>query len=426
MKLFPYGHITHPEWRMAVALVVAQIRGRMAQGDYARTPALGLVYFSDHFGRHAEALLEALQDEFPCVSDWAGSVGVGVMASHAEYLGDPTLSVMLLDLPASTYRIFSGIAPLPVAAPGVDFSAHSALVHADGGLPDLGELLRELAERTSAHQLMGGTSSGIVAPLQVAWSKSQAPAHCGVFQGGLSGVAFDADAGVVMGFTQGCQPVSERMRITAQHDNVVLALDGRPALDVLEDVMLVSLEANPELATRKMRHIQIALESAGQPAPIHADQIAAGAHVRLLAGVDVARRGIVLSESALSQKYLTFCQRNLSAARADLLRMCSELRESLSPQGTVGVLADADIDASLLQPHALSLAQQGERAIVGAVYVSCVGRGGPYFGGDHAELALLHRVLGDVPLIGFFSNAEIAGQQLHRYSGALLVFTQAV
>ena len=30
MKLFPYGHATHPQWRMAAGLVLAQLRAHMA------------------------------------------------------------------------------------------------------------------------------------------------------------------------------------------------------------------------------------------------------------------------------------------------------------------------------------------------------------------------------------------------------------
>ena len=35
MKLFPYGHATHPQWQMAGALVLAQLRAQMASPEYA-------------------------------------------------------------------------------------------------------------------------------------------------------------------------------------------------------------------------------------------------------------------------------------------------------------------------------------------------------------------------------------------------------
>ena len=387
---------------MAVALVVAQIRGRIAQGDHALHPPLGIVYFSDHFAPHAAPLLEALQDEFPFVTDWAGSASAGVMAAHGEYRGEPALAVMLLDLPQDAYRVFSGIAPLKATA---DSPWLHALVHADGSLPDLQELLVELAARTSTSHLLGGISSDEVLPVQLAWSQAQGPSHSGVLQGGLSGLAFGPGAGVLHASTQGCQVTSARMHITALQGNVLLSLDGRPALDVLEDMMLVRVDAQPEQATRKMRHILVALESQDDAGPHYPGQFPPDARVCSLVGVDVSRRGIVLPESALTQKYMYFCQRNWTAARADLLRVCAELRESLSP-------AESMPDSA------------PEREILGAVYISCTGRGGDYFGSANGELDLLHHVLGDIPLIGFFTPAQIAGQQLHRFSGNLLVFTK--
>ena len=396
----------------------------MAQKGYANHPGLGLAYFSDHFAPHAEALLEALQDEFPEVSNWSGAVGVGVIATQAEYMGEPALAVMLLDLPQAAYRVFSGIAPLRAEAPSPSWER--ALVHADAALPDLPELVEELAARTSAGQLLGGLCSGTVAPLQWAWSKALEPSHSGVLRGGMSGIAFAQEAGVLQSVTHGCQATSARMRITALQDNVLLSLDGRPALDVLEELMLVRMDEAPEMATRKMRHLQVALEADEHVGVLYAGQLPPQARVSTLVGVDMPRRGIVLPESAVQQKYLRFCQRNWTAARADLLRMCAELRESLAPQSTS--LA-ADDDASLpagATAEALWPEPGAERAIAGAVYISCSGRGGNYFGSANAELDLLHHVLGDVPVIGFFSQGEIAGQQLHRYSGALLVFTQPV
>ena len=63
------------------------------------------------------------------------------------------------------------------------------------------------------------------------------------------------------------------------------------------------------------------------------------------------------------------------------------------------------------------------RGMAGAIYVSCAGRGGPHFGAAHAEMQLVRRALGDVPLIGFFAGGEIAYRNLYGYTGVLTVFT---
>ena len=64
------------------------------------------------------------------------------------------------------------------------------------------------------------------------------------------------------------------------------------------------------------------------------------------------------------------------------------------------------------------------QAMLGAVYVSCAGRGGPHFGSPSAELQLVRRALGDVPLVGFFAGGEIAADHVYGYTGVLTVFTE--
>ena len=57
MKLFPSAHATHPQWRMAAALVLAQLQAQMALPQYALQPSLGLLYITDHYAGDAAALL---------------------------------------------------------------------------------------------------------------------------------------------------------------------------------------------------------------------------------------------------------------------------------------------------------------------------------------------------------------------------------
>jgi small ligand-binding sensory domain FIST len=83
------------------------------------------------------------------------------------------------------------------------------------------------------------------------------------------------------------------------------------------------------------------------------------------------------------------------------------------PLSTATVLAAAEADSA---PNAA-------RRIAGAIYVSCSGRGGPHFGAPSAELQIVRRALGDVPLVGFFAGGEIARHHLYGYTGVLTVFS---
>ena len=62
MKLFPYAHATHPSWRMAVELVLAQLHSFQKNPDYATNPNLGVLYITDHYAGAAQEILEALKE----------------------------------------------------------------------------------------------------------------------------------------------------------------------------------------------------------------------------------------------------------------------------------------------------------------------------------------------------------------------------
>src|SRR3954471_707614 len=221
MKLFPFGHATHPQWQMAAGLVLAQLRAQMALPEYAHAPTLGLLYITDHYAAQAQEILDHISAELPEVTDWSGTVGVGVASSNVEYFDEPGLAVMLCDVGAQNYRVFSGVAPLP---PG--FPAHTALVHADASTPEVTELIAELSERMHSGYLFGGLASSRADVVQFAVGgdgtiKGHGKAN-GVFRGGLSGVAFAPDVALLSRVTQGCQPISQARSITAADGNLIL------------------------------------------------------------------------------------------------------------------------------------------------------------------------------------------------------------
>jgi len=422
MKLFPYAHASHPQWRMAAGSLLAQLRAQMAQPGYASSPTLGLLYITDHYAAQAEAILAYLSAELPEVTDWSGTVGIGVAANNVEYFDAPALVLMLCALPGDQYRVFSGVAPL-----GPGFAAHTALVHADAQTPELAELIAELADRTSAGYLFGGLASSRSRALQFAVSGngnvSGQGAASGVFGGGLSGVAFASGVRLVSRVTQGCLPLARAHQVTAADLNLVLALDGEPALEVMLRELKVSLN-EPAKALQAVRATLAGLTIAAgpgrasdSPSVTQTGNFGSDVMVRHIIGLDPARAGVALASRVSSGMTLAFCQRNAQAARADLMRVCTEIREELEPQELPPASA-----AALLAGGAKA-APHPARGIAGAVYVSCAGRGGPHFGAPSAELQIIRRALGDVPLVGFFAGGEIARSHLYGYTGVLTVFT---
>ncbi|MBC7438001.1 MAG: FIST C-terminal domain-containing protein [Bdellovibrionales bacterium] len=415
MKLFPYGHATHPQWRMAAGLVLAQLRAHMALPDYARAPTLGLLYITDHYAADAQDILDHLGAELPEITDWSGTVGVGIAANNVEYFDEPALSVMLCELPVDQYRVFSGVAPL-----GIAFEAHTALIHADSATPDVSGLIDEMAGRTETGYLFGGLASSRTTAVQFAIGgngniKGHGAAR-GVFSGGLSGVAFGEGVNLVSRVTQGCLPVGPVRVITGVEGNVVTQLDGEPALDVMLRDLNVSLD-QPREALTVVRATLVGLSDSDSDSVGRTGNFGSDVIVRHIIGLDPTRRGVAIAENAEAGMRLAFCRRDMQAARADLTRICAEIREELEPEELTVEMATA-----LSAPEAES-APHPARRIAGAIYVSCAGRGGPHFGAPSAELQIVRRALGDVPLVGFFAGGEIARHHLYGYTGVLTVFT---
>ena len=401
MNAFLVGHATHPDWRGALALAAAQVDAQLAAraGSQAAPPTLGLVYFTDHYAAQAQPLLDELRQRWPGVS-WVGSVGVGVAAGGAEYIDEPALALMLTSVPSRDFEVFSGAHKLQRIQP------FSALVHADPAEADLGELITELSERLESGYLFGGL---------VASRGAHAHLANGVWQGGLSGVAFSQAVPLISRVTQGCQPLGATRRVTACDRHIVLELDGRPALDCLLADLGVVQGANPREALPRLRATLAGITDAHDSAAARPGQFGADTRVRHLIGLDPARHAVAVAEVLEPGMHLAFCQRDVQAARRDLVRICAEIRDEVESGAEASLVTSPGAPG----PGPVEAAQ----CILGAVYVSCSGRGGPHFGGPSAELKIVQHALGDVPLVGFFAAGEIARRHVYGYTGVLTVFT---
>ena len=380
---FEYTHAGHIDWHVALDRALARLKAPLAAhaGEYT----LGWCYLTDFHARDAEAILATLQQRLPGVA-WVGTVGVGVCASGIEYFDEPGLALMLAPLPREAFRLFSGRAPLHAHEP--DFTAHTALVHAEGTTPDMQELIRELAARTTTGYLFGGLASARTRTLHISDA---------VLTGGVSGVAFSAAVGVISRVTQGCQPIGVQHRVTQAQGNYAIRLDGRPALECALDDLGLARDAPIDTVVAALSDTLAGLQRAGEDLPHPPGQFGPDTVVRHVVGMDPAQGVLAIGDWVDPDARLTFCARNPEAARADLRRIATEIRE----------LLDAD---------------PGMRA-GGAVYVSCSGRGGPHFGAPHAELQTVREALGELPLVGFFAAGEIARDRLYGYTGVLTVFT---
>lgn len=401
-------HSAHADWSVAVEeclLLLAQFAG---DDRFTRTPNLGFLYLTDAFHPHAEQILTLLKTRTG-IPNWVGAVGSAICAGTVEYTDEPAMAVMLGQFAPGSFNVFSGTQRPPALSARTDSGAEAAftaLVHADPGTPDLPDLVVDMAHKLSSGYLFGGVSSGR-ATLQIADR---------VLSGGLSGVVFASDVSLVSRVSQGVHPLpgAARHRITQANANLVLELDGRPAFDVLlEDAGIRARAVTADdLAREDFGRVRTQLQSLGRRGLfVGIEPEVEGGYrertprhdylVRNVVAIDPSKGGVAVAAPVEEGQQLAFCTRDESAARKDLMRACSEIRNHLD-----------------------ELAEEGGEPVAarGAVYVSCLGRGSHLFGEQHEELRLIQRQLGEVPLVGFYANGEIGGRNLYGFTGVLTVF----
>jgi small ligand-binding sensory domain FIST len=131
--------------------------------------------------------------------------------------------------------------------------------------------------------------------------------------------------------------------------------------------------------------------------------------IRDVIGIDAARGVVAVSAKLDKNLMVSFCTRDEAAARRDLVRICSEIRDHVA-------------EATRHRAAPAEGARDAAPAIAGAVYVSCLARSSHLFGENSEELRIIQAQLGDVPLVGFFAAGEIYGTQLYGHTGVLTAF----
>src|SRR5574337_304025 len=206
-------------------------------------------------------------------------------------------------------------------------------------------------------------------------------------------------------------------RVTVARANQVIELDGEAALPCLLRDLGIGADAPRQLVER-LRQTLVGLSDPGDEALGRGGQFGTDTRVRHVIGIDPGHETVAVADIVEPGMRLAFCRRDAAAARRDLVRICSEIREELSE-----ALPDP-APALPGRPPAAAEAPQTQRRIAGAIYVSCAGRGGPHFGAPSAEAQIVRHALGDVPLVGLFAGGEIARHHLYGYTGVLTVFVE--
>lgn len=338
-------------------------------GPLAEDATLGFVYVTDALAGDLAEIVAFLK-RTTAVKDWFGTVGVGIVAGSQECFDRPAIAVLAASVPREAFCAVGADAG-PAQAWARRTNPVLGIIHADPRASQLVEKV-EAAARDLSVFLVGGLASSRGEMDQVAGK---------VVQGTVSGVMLAPELGVIAGLSQGCSPIGPVRRVSEAEDNIIVEIDGRPALDVLKEDMGELLSRDLK---RALAYIHAALPIPGSDTGDYM--------VRNLVGIDPGRGLIGIGAEICEGDPILFTRRDHDAAAADLKRMLA------------------------------GLARRTGGAIKGGVYVSCIARGPNLFGEGAREIGMVTEALGPFPLVGFFANGEICRDRLYGYTGILTLF----
>ena len=373
----PPGVAAHMRWASAFS---ANADSRAAATEVAAslaatlrdTPVDLVVAF---LGAHHVRAADAVAAELKARLDPACLIGVsahGVISSEHEVESGLALTVIAARLPGVglhpfilTNEMWAEAADDPLAftraAPGVA-GAELVMLFADPFSLDIDRVLAAFNRHAPGLRVVGGMASAGGRPGSNVLILNDWAAPAGGVALALKG-ALRADVVV----SQGCRPVGPPLEVTRADGNVVIEIDGQPALERVEQVLR---SLSPVERERLARGLYI-----GRPARRGAE--GRGDYlIRNLLGADRERGVIAIGDRVAEREKLRIHVRDAGTAQEDLELL-------LSPQAF-------DVPAS------------------GALVFACNGRGRGLYGRPDGDISILRAALGEaLPAAGMFCAGEI-------------------
>jgi small ligand-binding sensory domain FIST len=380
----------------AVAWVAAQQameRAGIDQTDCA------FVFATTHYQPEYARLLRAVR-RATGASHIVGCTGMGVLTSDGEFEREAGAAVLVLkssDVAVQPFLVSTR--STEGASPGVVI-ADMAEPHRDEHpllmvLTDIfsiypSQLLEDIEPDARILSIVGGAAGCRGVDRQTyQWCGDKVAAH------GVAGAVWTGSFSTHIGVAQGCQPIGEPYVISKAEGNLIYEIAGRTAWHILQESLEALSEEDIERVPYAL-HAGIAMDEEKYPLT-RGDFI-----VRNIAGVDPASGAIAVAERVRPGQTVQFNLRDARAASADMRSTMEEVSDSL-----------------------------GAKRPSFGFYFNCLGRGTALYGKDkpNHDMTIIKEFLGNIPLIGFFGNAEIAPvagrNYAHNYTGVLVLFAEA-
>src|SRR5215470_7282299 len=350
-----------------------------------------MLFASPHHSASAQALVDAVAAETGGVP-LIGCVAAAVAGAGREVESGPAVSLWLAaDVgPVETFAMEFVRTPSGGAFGGYRFGPDRAGVHlmiADPFTFPAGDLLAHLNEHVPGAVVMGGMASGLLRTGQ-----SRLFADGRVLTAGAVGAHLPG-AEIHPLVAQGCRPVGDPYTVTRADRNLIFELGGRPPLGRLRE-LAAALPARDRDLLAQGAHLGLVIDEY-QAEPGQGDFL-----IRGVAGADPESGAIAVSDDVEIGQTVQFHIRDAQSADEDLRRTLER-----------------------------AVAALGDRRAAGALLFTCNGRGSRLFPEPDHDAGLLTKMLGDIPVAGFFCAGElgpVGGQNfLHTFTASIALFPES-
>ncbi|MCS6781648.1 MAG: FIST N-terminal domain-containing protein [Gloeomargarita sp. SKYBB_i_bin120] len=383
-----------PQWLNALSTQVSlerAIQEVTAQVRSVGTADVALVFISDSFASEYVRLLPLLHEALPirCLIGCGASGVVGSLPSGVaqEVEGKPALALSVARLPGVQVQPF---VLYPQDLPDLDSPPQAwidligvdpaqephFILLADPATSRIPDVLQGLDYAYPRSVKVGGlVGDGLFYQQEVL---SQ-----GVVGVALSGLRAEAIV------AQGCRPIGQPYRVTRGERNIILGLEDRPPLQVLQTLIQNLDEADRQLAQSGLHIGVVSDEFKQELAPT--DFL-----IRNLLGIDPRHGAIAIGDRVRPGQRVQFHLRDAQASLTDLQQLlAAHVRHHPEPP-------------------------------LGALMFACLGRGQHLYGRPNVDSHLFQRYLPGTTLAGCFCNGEIGPvghtTHLHGYTAVFALW----
>lgn len=256
-----------------------------------------------------------------------------------------------------------------------------------------------------ASQLIRGIEKGLDGPhapvlgggmlCDYQWSGSHVFADGNALTQHAVGLVISGECSVHHAISHGCEPASDYHTITSIDGPIVRELDGRPALDVIEDIIGSG-------AARDWQQYSLLVTLGANYGRDPYGDFDENEYVnRLIAAANPDDGSVILFESDFGP-----------GERVQVMRRSNEHMISSARTMSTGILNSIE----------------GKDPFLG-IYIDCAGRTSGFSGAGAEEGAIIQEMIGaKMPLLGFYSGVEIApfmgGSRALDWTGVLIVLTE--